>query len=200
MSVKAIETVYRGTRFRSRLEARWAVLFDSMKIEWRYEHQGFESGAARYLPDFWLPGDETWCEVKGEKYALAHDYERMVRVLGEGGPLPLLLLGDIPSVNGSATPFHPILWRYGEDGIFRDWAFLLPTKGAAVHTTREADPYLLHMLGLPRTGGMDKKLVEEEWSVEHRMRETVVCHGGAMEAYRAARAARFEHGAEGTAL
>ena len=31
--IKAIETHYRGRRFRSRLEARWAVFFDFIGIE-----------------------------------------------------------------------------------------------------------------------------------------------------------------------
>ena len=31
---KAIETKYKGFRFRSRLEARWAVFFDALGIEW----------------------------------------------------------------------------------------------------------------------------------------------------------------------
>jgi hypothetical protein len=30
--LQAIETFYRGYRFRSRLEARWAVLFDALGI------------------------------------------------------------------------------------------------------------------------------------------------------------------------
>jgi hypothetical protein len=54
--MKAIETVYKGFKFRSRLEARWAVLFDGLGIEWRYEDEGFilEDGTW-YLPDFYLP-------------------------------------------------------------------------------------------------------------------------------------------------
>ena len=40
--VKPIETVYKGYRFRSRLEARWAVFFDALDIEWYYEpEKGF---------------------------------------------------------------------------------------------------------------------------------------------------------------
>ena len=51
--IKPIETFYKGYRFRSRLEARWAVFFDSLGIEWEYEPEGFQlpSGAC-YLPDF----------------------------------------------------------------------------------------------------------------------------------------------------
>jgi hypothetical protein len=65
VSVRAIETVYRGARFRSRLEARWAVFLDAINWTWRYEAEGFELGAAgRYLPDFHLPVMDTWVEVK----------------------------------------------------------------------------------------------------------------------------------------
>ena len=51
--VRPIETVYNGYRFRSRLEARWAVFFDSLRVKYEYEPQGFllPSGK-RYLPDF----------------------------------------------------------------------------------------------------------------------------------------------------
>ena len=67
MAVKAIETRYAGCRFRSRLEARWAVFFDALGIEWNYEPQGFETQHGRYLPDFWLPETKAWIEVKGGK-------------------------------------------------------------------------------------------------------------------------------------
>lgn len=55
MMIKAIETVYKGYRFRSRLEARWAVFFDAMGFDWSYEPQGFDLGKLGwYLPDFVL--------------------------------------------------------------------------------------------------------------------------------------------------
>lgn len=63
---RAIETTYRGYRFRSRLEARWAVFFDTLSVRWEYEKEGYELGdAGRYLPDFWLPDLECFVEVKG---------------------------------------------------------------------------------------------------------------------------------------
>jgi hypothetical protein len=64
-SIKAIETVYAGHRFRSRLEARWAVVLDALGIEWRYEEEGYDLGELGwYLPDFWLPKLNTYLEVK----------------------------------------------------------------------------------------------------------------------------------------
>jgi hypothetical protein len=62
--VKAIETAYRGYRFRSRLEARWAVFFDALRIRWEYEQQGYEFDGVRYLPDFWLPDQKAFVEIK----------------------------------------------------------------------------------------------------------------------------------------
>ena len=52
MDVKPIETVYKGYRFRSRLEARWAVFFDALGVEWEYEPEGFDINGTYYLPDF----------------------------------------------------------------------------------------------------------------------------------------------------
>ena len=64
MSARVIDTRYRGFRFRSRLEARWAVFFDELCIKWEYEAEGFALPSGNYLPDFWLPDLKTWIEVK----------------------------------------------------------------------------------------------------------------------------------------
>lgn len=67
MSIKAIETHYKGYRFRSRLEARWAVFFDALGVVWEYEVQGFDLGEAGcYLPDFFLPEMAQYIEIKGD--------------------------------------------------------------------------------------------------------------------------------------
>lgn len=65
--IKAIETIYKGYRFRSRLEARWAVFFDALKIPYKYELEGFNLEGKWYLPDFWLPEQEYWIEIKGQE-------------------------------------------------------------------------------------------------------------------------------------
>ncbi len=46
-SIKAIETRYKGYRFRSRLEARWAVYFDTLGWKWEYEKEGYDFSALR---------------------------------------------------------------------------------------------------------------------------------------------------------
>jgi hypothetical protein len=63
----AIETVYRGCRFRSRLEARWAVFFQTLGVRWEYEPEGFKLSTGEwYLPDFRVQLADVllWCEVK----------------------------------------------------------------------------------------------------------------------------------------
>ncbi len=63
--MQAIETRYKGYRFRSRLEARWAVYFDVLGIEWVYEPEGYKlAEGVLYLPDFWLPQVRMFAEVK----------------------------------------------------------------------------------------------------------------------------------------
>ena len=53
--LKAIQTEYKGYRFRSRLEARWAVFFDACGVDWEYEPEGYDLGdGLYYLPDFLL--------------------------------------------------------------------------------------------------------------------------------------------------
>lgn len=61
----ALPTVYRGNQFRSRLEARWAIVFDLIGVPWQYEPEGFALPSGNYLPDFWLPTIKNYFEVKG---------------------------------------------------------------------------------------------------------------------------------------
>lgn len=65
MAVRPIETFYNGYRFRSRLEARWAVFFDALGLAYHYEPEGFllDDGTP-YLPDFFLPAWHAWVEIK----------------------------------------------------------------------------------------------------------------------------------------
>jgi hypothetical protein len=67
-TIEAKETVYQGTTFRSRLEARWAVVFDTLDVEWVYEPQEYELG----LKHLWDEEDE---EALQESLALAWDDE-----------------------------------------------------------------------------------------------------------------------------
>lgn len=60
---------YSGVRFRSRAEARYALLMDMIGVRWTYEPSHarftFPSGL-EYQPDFFLHDQRVWLEVKGE--------------------------------------------------------------------------------------------------------------------------------------
>lgn len=60
--IKGIPTMYAGRRFRSRLEARWAALFDL--FGWKYEYEPYDLEG--WIPDFVLSGakEEVLVEVK----------------------------------------------------------------------------------------------------------------------------------------
>lgn len=66
ITIKPIETRAYGHRFRSRLEARWAVFFESLGVQWEYEPEGFDLEGVPYLPDFRVTtGDLVyWYEIK----------------------------------------------------------------------------------------------------------------------------------------
>lgn len=68
-TIKAIDTPYKGYRFRSRLEARWAVFLDTINLDWEYESEGYtiqyEGQFICYLPDFYIPALDAFLEVKG---------------------------------------------------------------------------------------------------------------------------------------
>lgn len=66
--IKAIETRYAGHLFRSRLEARWAAMFDLLGWKWTYEPFDLNG----WVPDFLLSpltseGSEVLVEVKGPR-------------------------------------------------------------------------------------------------------------------------------------
>ena len=101
--MKAIETHYNGYRFRSRLEARWAVFFDTLGVRYEYEPEGFElDDGTWYLPDFLLhdvitryaQGDERtdiYVEVKGEPNA-----RDALKIAKFAEVYPIWVVGNLP--------------------------------------------------------------------------------------------------------
>lgn len=61
----SLKTEYRGTIYRSRLEARWAVFLDALDVPHLYEPEGFDLGdGTPYLVDFRLPTARIYLEIK----------------------------------------------------------------------------------------------------------------------------------------
>lgn len=129
MTIKAIETEYNGYRFRSRLEARWAVFFDAMGIKYEYEPEGYEywDGEFKWLPDFRLPEENgLLVEVKGSDEALEKDADKLgTAVDWHNTPASdgLLILGNIPAPVdvgwGKVPVFSYLEWS---EGVRSDYA------------------------------------------------------------------------------
>ena len=123
--MKVIETRYKGCRFRSRTEARWAVYFDAVGVKWEYEPEGFEfedghpfretdggmsfAAGGRYLPDFRIlrKGVVVWAEVKGAEFTPGE--RELCELLVINTHQPCLLLAGIPE----PVPYPVLLPRAG---------------------------------------------------------------------------------------
>lgn len=103
----AIPTTYQGVLMRSRLEARWAQRLDSLGLHWEYEPSVLRLGRGRaglYLPDFWLPEQRAWIEVKGPHWERFDKTRALARSLGAPG----LVL--VATANG-------VCWRVPYQGL-----------------------------------------------------------------------------------
>lgn len=217
--IQAIETCYDGYRFRSRLEARWAVFFNALGIAWEYEKEGFDiPRAGWYLPDFWLPAQDLWVEVKGavsthaelEKLVYASRYlpgaatgvfsvpydRYRVDVTGPG----LIVLGQVPLVREGWMVWHTG-YRFQEPSS----EYCLPQHYWTAAWTFHHGRLNMHIdnmcdlgtegalqlnLNSPSVSKFDAYVLDDDWREFGADR-------GAVRAYAAARSARFEHGQSG---
>ena len=119
----AIETEYNGYKFRSRLEARWAVFFDAMGIEYEYEPEGYEfEDGTRYLPDFRIyvrhrSYDDEWEPVYVEVKGIMTPNDQM-KIEKLSKYVPVLVVGGIPADSNES------LRIWGEDGDFYSFRYI----------------------------------------------------------------------------
>ena len=100
MYIKPIETVYNGYKFRSRLEARWAVFFDEAGIKYEYEPEGFTDGDLCYLPDFYLPEHNIYVEVKPHREDFEEEINKALHFVNSDLKIKrLMFVQEIPKPN-----------------------------------------------------------------------------------------------------
>lgn len=140
--IKAIETHYAGCRFRSRLEARWAVAFDHMGLRWEYEAQGYELPSGRYLPDFVIQGvhQPFFVEIKGPMPD-AHEFQVASEINLHVGPL-VIFQGDLPRRSGEGTAW---VFEQAETANTYDWVMTDPEQALIAGSHVGASTVLLRL-------------------------------------------------------
>ncbi|WP_218042418.1 SAV_2336 N-terminal domain-related protein [Streptomyces chartreusis] len=138
----AIRTSYGGARFHSRLEARWAVFFDTLGIRWEYEPEEHLLDGQPYRPDFrLLLGDrQVFAEVK---HAAQEEHEskhaELCRALAQSTRHVVLLLVGEPE----CRLYHQFAPDLGPESFqaafFRDYEPLLVTADAYWFEQAELD-------------------------------------------------------------
>jgi hypothetical protein len=103
--IAPIETTWNGYRFRSRTEARWAVFFSAAGIRAEYEKEGHKLPSGWYLPDFWLPVNEHFIEVKGQSPTNLETAR--CQELALAACCPVLLVVGAPDPQGDLILFGP---------------------------------------------------------------------------------------------
>jgi len=189
--MKAIETEYKGYRFRSRLEARWAVFFDACGVRWEYEPEGFVlDNGQYYLPDFLLHdvdgrvGGDLYVEVKGKM--TEEDAAKIYSFCGWdkveiGVVTPVLVLAGIPDGDG-IRDIEDFCQRWGYDGFPEAKGGPYPFN----FETIDGDHFVAHP-GINKDGRFELFGDDGSYTADRDDAATV-------RAFRIARQARFEHG------
>ncbi|HET8661116.1 MAG TPA: hypothetical protein VFM55_19230 [Micromonosporaceae bacterium] len=178
----AIETHYAGHRFRSRLEARWAVFFDRLGIPWAYEVQGYVLDGTPYLPDFEVDfgirsGERVLVEVKGRPDELDRD---LIATAATKLRRNFLILGPVPTVELGQTGVLHWSVGYDPDTTWQEVAF---GYGGGVE-----------MRCAPYQSGWSSRQPPPAADVFGRAVVHVNSPQRVLAAYDIARTARFEHG------
>lgn len=150
MTIQAIPVRWNNTDFDSQTEARFAIFFHSLGIEWRREPQAYAFGnqpGDGYLCDYWLPQFEVWAEIKGPGFTDRQRWKCAELAVGTG--YPVLMLFDQPA--------------------FKAWEVFVPEDGEAVLyecflTTEQIAEGRLPMWTAPARSIYQEKRIIAEWS------------------------------------
>ena len=212
--MQAIETVYDGFRFRSRLEARWAVFFNAGHIKYEYEPEGYTlDDGTKYLPDFYLPDFDCHVEVKRNTQEGVNEVKtKCYQSVVWGGPIKqLLILSDVPegrSLDGGIWHFPVIYWK-ARDAVYGWWYFYDDDgdyiKGKVSRSDYIPPDYFIfndHFKSVKETiravsdEEIRPRILRQNYNqpVEEKILTQEAFNSHTFDAYKAARAARFEHG------
>lgn len=111
-----IETTYRNYKFRSRLEAKWAVFFDLCGWSWSYEPMDFNG----WIPDFAI-GQWPWL-VEVKPFFRDDEWtDARTKIRESGCRRNVLLFGADPCLIAANN------WREYDDAPLFGWSYELET-------------------------------------------------------------------------
>ena len=89
-----IEKDGKFVRMRSGFEVMYAMILEKENIDWEYEPKRFKlSNGLRYTPDFYLPQQDLWIDVKGQITEKHRNKHKLFRKLGYN--LDLVLIEEL---------------------------------------------------------------------------------------------------------
>ena len=203
--IKPIETIYNGYRFRSRLEARWAVFFDAAHIKYEYEPDGFDLDGEYYLPDFYLSDFDLYVEIKPfdgnivKHVGDGNEWERKCEKFRDKTDKPILLCYGDPAESVYNLLFA---WAVNDSGGgYSEWNAMFTDNPSGQNVVLMIENYKdydvrWNLCMKERSPRVIMASSDEEWS-EYAMRIDVSSYleeSACARAQIAGRQARFEHG------
>ncbi len=133
---------YNGTKFKSSVEARWAVFFHTIGLKYEYERRVRLRDHTLCVPDFWLPDFGIWLEVKSEEprddsknvCQRIADSTGCVVLMAVGAPEPrdqLLAFSPSDSSGEFAFPYQEHRFYFADDRRNEGEFWLVSDDGAA---------------------------------------------------------------------
>ena len=107
MDIHSVGIIYKGNKFRSKLDARWAVFFDECGFKWEYNAKGFGIGWEEYEPCFRLSHVDGRCGYK-------NDGILYVAVISDvtSAKIQNIACGDYPVYVVGTIPYAECIYEY----------------------------------------------------------------------------------------
>jgi hypothetical protein len=173
MDIHLVEIIYKGNKFRSKLDAKWAVFFDECGFKWEYNAKGFGFGWEEYEPCFRLSNVDGRCGYKDDGILyVAVINSKEIPPKGYNVPpvdCPIYVVGNIPYADDIYAFFNVIAEVHYNSDLFG-------------FDTTDGDGYpaglFCNKFGNPELLGPDHELGNVDWGVTRQ-------------AYQKARSIRF---------
>lgn len=202
--MKAIETDFLWYRFRSRLEARWAIFFNVGGIRFEYEPEGIDDGSTLYLPDFYLPDYDMFVEVKPDRPNSKEELKKPLQCVLDNKIQRLMILQAIPQKTECECWWYPFIYYHNgsQDAVSARCVITPEIDHLAIRTNLwigYANEKGFCGLGCANSDNIDFSPIHDEkmifceedfaWSENFDHEDRRLLH----KAYDAARKARFEY-------